>query len=113
MSVRIIRSFLQTLGLLSRGKLEEKLNTEMERVLEALDQHPEDKAQATVILEVEFTKLGDRVDCKPTVKVKLPKEKAFASTTFWPLENGLSVQHPSQTDMFGPRPTRDDARDFA
>ena len=38
------------------------------------------------------------------VKSKLPEDKAFSETPFWTLDGGLSVQHPSQTDMFaGPR----------
>lgn len=104
MSQRVIRSFLQALGLLSRGRLEEKLNDEMSRVIGALEEHPEEKAKASLCLTIEFTKLADRIDLRPTVKTTLPKEKELPSTTFWPLENGLSVQHPSQTDMFsGPR----------
>lgn len=105
MSERVIRGFLQAVGLLSRGKLEKRLNEELARVIETLEQHPEEKAQASLTLEVEFTKLADRIDLKPVVKVKLPKEKGFPATTFWPVGNALSVEHPSQTDMFaGPRP---------
>lgn len=115
MSVRVIRRFLETLGLLGRGKLEEKLNEEQARILTVLEEHPDEKVEGELILKVKFTKLGDRIDCKPTVETKLPKDKGFQGTTFWPLESGLSVQHPSQADMFaGPRAaTRDGERDFA
>jgi len=111
---RVIRSLFQALGLMNRTRFEEKCNSEMQRVVEALQEHPEDKAKATLTITVEFTKLGDRIDMKPAVKAKLPDEKGFASTAFWPLEGGLSVQHPSQTDMFaGPRETRTTAADSA
>ncbi|MEP9378431.1 hypothetical protein ABLE91_17070 [Aquabacter sp. CN5-332] len=111
---RIIRSFTQALGLLGRGKLEQKLNDEMERAIRALQEHPEDKAKATVTVTLTVTKLNDRLDIKPDVKVKLPEEKGIPSTTFWPLDGGLSVQHPSQTDMFaGPRAAGGAEREFA
>lgn len=111
--MRIIVRFLETVGLLGRGKLEDKLNSEQARILEALEQHPEDKVEGELVLKVKYVKLGDRIDVRPSVDAKLPKEKAFTSTTFWPLENGLSVQHPSQIDMFGPRAVREGERDFA
>ncbi|MBB3771564.1 hypothetical protein FHS55_002163 [Angulomicrobium tetraedrale] len=101
MSTRIIRSAFQALGLSNRGRFEEKVNAEMQRVIEALEQHPEEKAKGTLTLTVNFTKLGDRIDMKPAVKAKLPEEKDFTSTPFWIVEGGLSVQHPSQSDMFG------------
>ena len=100
-ATRIIRSLFQALGLANRTRFEEKCNSEMQRVIEALQEHPEEKAKGTVTITVTFTKLADRIDMKPDVKAKLPEEKGFPSTTFWPVEGGLSVQHPSQTDMFG------------
>ncbi|MFG1370733.1 hypothetical protein V5F32_00990 [Xanthobacter oligotrophicus] len=103
MAPRIIRSFFQAVGLMSRGKVEEKLNTKLAEALEALEQHPEEKATAEVGVVVVVTKLGDRYDLKPKLMSKLPKEKELSSTTFWPLEGGLSVEHPSQSDMFAPR----------
>jgi len=113
---RIIRSFTQALGILARGRVEEKCNEAMETAIRALEIHPEEKAKATITLTITLTKLADRLDIKPEVKVKLPEEKGIPSTTFWPLEGGLSVEHPSQSDMFaGPRAARDrdDARGFA
>lgn len=104
MSTRVIRSLFQVLGLNSRGRFEEKANSEMQRLIEALQEHPEDKAKGTLTVTIDFVKLGDRIDMKPSVKAKLPEEKGFASTAFWPVEGGLSVQHPSQSDMFaGPQ----------
>jgi len=101
MSTRIIRSVFQALGLSNRGRFEEKANAEMQRLIEALQEHPEEKAKGSLTLTIDFVKLGDRIDMKPSVKAKLPEEKGFQSTPFWVVEGGLSVQHPSQTDMFG------------
>ncbi|WGD31241.1 hypothetical protein AncyloWKF20_05300 [Ancylobacter sp. WKF20] len=101
MSARVIRSVFQALGLSNKGRFEEKVNAEMQRLIEALEQHPEEKAKGTLTLTVDFTKLGDRIDMKPSVKAKLPEEKGFTSTPFWVVDGGLSVQHPSQADMFG------------
>lgn len=113
---RIIRSYVQALGLLGRGRFEEKCNSGLESAIRALEEHPDDKATATITVTFKLTKLADRLDIKPDLKVKMPEEKGIPSTTFWPLEGGLSVEHPSQSDMFaGPRPARerDDARGFA
>jgi len=101
MSTRIIRSVFQALGLSNRGRFEEKANAEMQRLIEALQEHPEEKAKGSLTLTIDFVKLGDRIDMKPSVKAKLPEEKGFTSTPFWVVEGGLSVQHPSQSDMFG------------
>lgn len=101
MATRILRSLFQTLGLVARGRFEEKLNAEMARAIEALEQHPDDKCEAVITIKVKVTKLADRIDIKPAVELKLPAEKGFPATTFWPAEGGLSVQHPSQVDMFG------------
>ncbi|VTZ24052.1 hypothetical protein MPC1_16100002 [Methylocella tundrae] len=50
-----------------------------------------------------------RLEIKPSIKSKLPEEKAFSGTPFWTHEGALSVQHPSQIDMFaGPRVTERD-----
>ncbi len=103
MAARVIRSFFQAIGIMHRGRVEEKLNTELARLLEAVEQHPEEKASGTLTLTVTVTKLGDRLDVKPKVEAKLPKDKDFGSATFWPLEGGLSIEHPSQSDMFAPR----------
>ena len=101
---RIIKSLFQALGLLNRGRFEVKCDTVLTEALDALAEHPDEKCEATITIEVKLTKLGDRIDIKPSVKTKLPAEKGFPSTAFWPLADGLSVQHPSQTDMFGPQP---------
>lgn len=103
MANRIIRSFAQTLGLLSRGHFVEKCDDQLARVMEALDACPDEKGKATLTVTFDFSFVQGRVDIKPTVKAKLPEEKGFAATPFWSIDHGLSVEHPSQMDMFGPR----------
>ena len=110
---RIIRKIVEAVGLMHRGRFEEKCDAEFGRLLEALEQHPEDKASGTLTITITVTKLGDRLDLTPKVEAKLPKDKPFSGATFWPLEGGLSVEHPSQADMFGPRETRRREADFA
>ena len=45
---------------------------------------------------------------KPAVSAKLPEPEAMTATPFWPMDGALSVQHPSQADMFaGPRTLAD------
>lgn len=116
MSKGIIHDFLQAIGLIGRGRTHEKLNDEMARLIQAMQDHPEDKASGSITLTMKFTKLVDRIDLQPEIKTVLPKEKGLASATFWPAEGGLSVEHPSQHDMFGgPRETssRGGDRNFA
>lgn len=103
MTARVIRSLFQAIGLMHRGRFEEKCDAELSRLIDALEQHPDEKVSGTITVTVTVTKLGDRLDLTPKVEAKPPKERGFGGVTFWPLEGGLSVQHPSQTDMFGPR----------
>ena len=103
MSGQVIHEFLKALGVLHRGRFVEKCNAEMAKLLAALEEHPDEKVSGTITVTVTVTKLGDRLDVTPKVEAKPPKERGFGGVTFWPLEGGLSVQHPSQTDMFGPR----------
>ncbi len=49
----------------------------MERTIRALEEHPDEKAKATITVTLTLTKLSDRLDIKPDVKVKLPEEKGI------------------------------------
>ncbi len=100
---RLIRSFFQSVGLIQRGKVEEKLDTELSRVITALEEHPDDIASGSVTLTVTVKKMADRYEVVPKVDTKLPKEKPFNGAAFWVVDGALSVEHPSQADMFGPR----------
>ncbi len=113
MAQRIIRSLFQFVGLMHRGKVEEKCNAELRRLIEALEQHPDEKASGSITITLTVTKLGDRLDHQPKIETKLPKEKGFGSVTSWTSDGGLSLEHPSQSDMFGPRDTARSDRETA
>lgn len=111
---RPIRRFEEMLGILSRGRFAEKCDEHLANVLETLEALPNEKGTATMTLTVTFTYESGRIDIKPAVKSKLPEEKAFSGTPFWSFEGGLSVQHPSQMDMFGgPRDAAERERERA
>lgn len=104
MSARPIRSVTEILGLLSRGRFSERLDEELEKCITALENLPEEKGSASIEITLQLNFQSGRLDIRPKVNGKLPKEKAFSDTPFWTLDGALSVQHPSQIDMFaGPR----------
>jgi hypothetical protein len=105
MTARPIRSFTEMLGLLSRGRFSERLDEELAAAIESLQQQPQDKGAATITVTVGLKYQGGRLDIHPTVKAKLPEGQGFSDTPFWTHEGALSVQHPSQMDMWGPRST--------
>jgi hypothetical protein len=111
MSARTIRSFVEMLGLLSRGRFAERLDEELTEAIQHLEALPEEKGSATITVEVTLNFQSGRLDIRPKVKAKLPEAKAFTDTPFWTHEGGLSVQHPNQIDMFGgPRDAADRER---
>ncbi|MCX5513449.1 hypothetical protein C3941_23640 [Kaistia algarum] len=100
MSARPIRRIADVLGLLNRGRFVEKCDEHLAKAIETLEALPDEKGTATITIEIKVAYQGGRVDIRPAVKLKLPDDKAFTETPFWTAEGGLSVQHPSQTDMF-------------
>lgn len=106
MSEAIIRRFVTMLELLNRGRFVEKCDEHLEEAIRALEALPDESGRATISLTFTFAFESGRMEIKPAIKSKLPEEKAFSGTPFWTQAGGLSVQHPSQTDMFaGPRDT--------
>jgi hypothetical protein len=99
MTTRPIHDFAVLLGLLSRGRVLERLNEELGECLETLAALPGEKGTASINLTLSFSYQSGRVDVKPTIKAKLPEDKGFTDTPFWEHEGGLSVQHPSQMDF--------------
>lgn len=101
---RTIHSFTDMLALLSRGKFVEKCDEHLQNAISTLEALPDESGKVTITMTVDVIYLSGRVDIRPAIKSKLPEEKGFNGTPFWSLEGGLSVQHPSQADMFaGPR----------
>ncbi len=113
MSPRPIRRFSEMLGLLSRGRFEEKCDEHLTHAIETLEALPGEKGAATLTVTITLNFESGRLDVKPAVKSKLPEDKGFSGTPFWTYEGGLSVQHPSQIDMFGPRAAEPRDRDTA
>jgi hypothetical protein len=101
---RPIRSFIEMLGFLSRGKFVDKLNEHMVSAIETLEALPQEKGSATITVTITFNYEGGRLDLVPKVQSKLPDGKGFSGTPFWAIEGALSLEHPSQADMF---PARD------
>ncbi len=110
MSQRAIHKLDQLIGLLSRGRFAERCDEHLADALAALTELPSEKGKAEINIKITISYDSGRIDITPVVKSKLPEGKAFSATPFWEFENGLSVQHPNQHDMFGPRDAlRDDA----
>lgn len=112
MSPRPIRRFSEMLELLSRGKFTEKCDEHLNKAIETLEAMPDQKGVATLTLTITLNYQEGRLDAKPAVKSKLPDEKGFGGTPFWTVDGALSVQHPSQFDMFrGPQDADERRRD--
>lgn len=104
MTTKTIRSLLDVFPILSRGRFVEKCNEHLAHAIETLEALPTEKGTATIDIKLAINCDSGRVDILPSIKSKLPEEKGFAPTALWIYEGGLSVQHPSQFDMFaGPR----------
>ncbi|WP_223478726.1 hypothetical protein [Oricola indica] len=97
---RLLRTFREMIGLLSRGEVSRKLDEEMENCLNALEEMPADKGKAEVTLKVTFEYELGRIDIKADVKSKLPDTTKFVKTPFWIDDGHLSVEHPNQINMF-------------
>lgn len=101
---RIIRDYRTVLELIARGRLIERLDEKTAEVLAALEAEDDDKAKASLQVKLSFQRVGDRTDITAAVQVTLPPDKPLPTTTLFVVEGGLSLQHPSQMDMFsGPR----------
>lgn len=104
MSTKPIRHVTDLFELLNRGRFLEKADEHLAKAIEALEELPEQKGVAKINIELSLSYVEGRLDVKPSVKSKLPEEKGFSGTPFWTIDGALSVQHPSQADMFpGPR----------
>ncbi|MHB2265014.1 hypothetical protein [Aliihoeflea sp. PC F10.4] len=100
---RMLRTFREMIGLVSRGDFSRHLDEKMEEALVALESCPADKCKAEITVKVVLEYELGRIDIKPEVKTKLPETAKFMKTPFWVIDGQLSVQHPNQIDMFAAR----------
>lgn len=100
---RVLRSFREMIGLLSRGDFSNHLDEKMTEAIDALEACPADKCKAEITVKVTFDYELGRVDVKAEVKTKLPDTAKFMKTPFWTIDGQLSVEHPNQIDMFPAR----------
>lgn len=106
-SPRVVRRFSEVLSLIDRGRFEQSLNEAMREAVEAIRAQPGEKGKATITLEIGIAAQGDMMQVSPKLKVKLPEGDTFTPLVLWDYEGGFSLQHPSQIDMFAPRPARE------
>lgn len=107
--MRVLRSFREMLGLLSRGDFSRHLDEKMEEAIQALEQCPADKCKAEITVKITLDYELGRIDVKGEAKSKLPETAKFMKTPFWSIDGALSVEHPNQIDMFPRGIARDDA----
>jgi hypothetical protein len=101
---RLVRSYTDIIGLIDRGKLLQSANEAIREALETLENQPSEKGKATITLALEFTFEKGMVQVKPKLTAKLPEGETFSPLVVWTHEGALSLEHPSQIDLFrGPR----------
>ncbi|MER2535508.1 MAG: hypothetical protein ABTQ31_10145 [Rhizobiaceae bacterium] len=108
---RVLRSFREMIGLLSRGDFDRHLNLKMTECIEALEACPADKCKAEMTVKITFDFELGRIDIKAEAKNKLPETAKFMKTPFWTIDGALSVEHPNQIDMFPRAASRSDKDD--
>lgn len=106
---RLIRSYCETVGLLSRGEFARRLDEELRKLFDAFETMPTDRGKASLTVDLTFKFELGRVDVEAKFKAKPPETDRFMKTPFWLVDNALSVEHPSQLDMFKPRAVADHA----
>lgn len=107
---RLLRTFREMLGLISRGEFSRHCDTLLNEALVALEECPADKCKAEIIVKITLEYELGRIDIKADAKSKLPDTVKFMKTPFWVVDGQLSVEHPNQIDMFpAPRSTRAEA----
>lgn len=115
---RVLRTFREMLGLLSRGDFSRHLDEQLNEAIAAVEACPADKCKAEITVKITLDYELGRIDVKAEVKTKLPDTAKFMKTPFWAIDGQLSVEHPSQIDMFqvrsaGKATDEDDERDTA
>ena len=102
MSTRLIRRFTEVVALVENGELEIGCNQAVAQIFESLEDAAEG-TKASLTLKLDFVLKNGIVEFgseEPTLK--LPKRK-YRKAIGWLHEGALSLQHPKQLSMFGPR----------
>lgn len=100
---RVLRTFREMMGLLSRGDFSLHCDQLMNEAIDALEASPADKCKAEITIKVTLEYELGRIDIKADAKSKLPDTVKFMKTPFWAIDGQLSVEHPNQIDMFPAR----------
>lgn len=100
---RVLRTFREMLGLMSRGDFSRHLDEKLNEAIAALEAAPADKCKAEITVKITLDYELGRIDVKGEAKSKLPETAKFMKTPFWAIDGQLSVEHPSQIDMFSAR----------
>lgn len=98
---RVLRTYREMLGLLSRGDFSRHCDQLMSEAIDALENSPADKCKAEITVKITLEYELGRIDIKADAKSKLPDTVKFMKTPFWAIDGQLSVEHPNQIDMFG------------
>ncbi|MER8941326.1 hypothetical protein NKH82_17725 [Mesorhizobium sp. M0915] len=97
---RVLRTFREMLGLLSRGDFSRHCDKLLNEAILAVEECPADKCKAEIIVKITLDYELGRIDIKADAKSKLPDTVKFMKTPFWTIDGQLSVEHPNQIDMF-------------
>lgn len=97
---RVLRTFREMIGLLSRGDFSRHCDKLLNEAIEALEACPADKCKAEITVKITLDYELGRIDVKADAKSKLPDTVKFMKTPFWAIDGQLSVEHPNQIDMF-------------
>lgn len=100
---RVLRTFREMLGLLSRGDFARHCDKLLNEAIQAVEECPADKCKAEITVKVTLDYELGRIDIKADAKSKLPDTVKFMKTPFWAIDGQLSIEHPNQIDMFPPR----------
>jgi hypothetical protein len=97
---RVLRTFREMLGLLSRGDFSRHCDKLLNEAILAVEECPADKCKAEITIKITLDYELGRIDIKADAKSKLPDTVKFMKTPFWTIDGQLSVEHPNQIDMF-------------
>lgn len=101
-----IRDLATMLGFVDRGNVIREANQKFAEALSTLNdlsaESPKEKIKGKVTLEVDIVVLNGVATVSAGVKVKVP-EPPRGNSMFWLTEDGLSLEHPQQLDIFKPR----------